>query len=173
MVADVLIRNVQAHRRVEIFEHQGEHAQAKEHHERALEIFETVLGAEHPDVAAPRIGLASVVLTLGDPEAARAHAERAASICEAAAVAPEVLAKTRFVLTQATPTWGPLPTLVAKTIPAATDPDTGCSQTARPRPRAGPRPEPPHRDLEAIERDDRVTYSECLRGPWIMRARVQ
>lgn len=74
--------------------------QAKAHYERALKIWREALGPDHPDVALPLVGLAHVALAQHDCEAARMHAERATSILEAGAAAPEQLAEARRLLSR-------------------------------------------------------------------------
>ncbi|MEM9462573.1 MAG: tetratricopeptide repeat protein [Myxococcota bacterium] len=73
-------------------------AEAGEQFRRALLIKQAVLGADHPDLVYSISGLVHARLQGPDPLVARELAERAVSIREAAAVAPELLAEARFAL---------------------------------------------------------------------------
>ncbi|MEM9458441.1 MAG: serine/threonine-protein kinase [Myxococcota bacterium] len=82
----------------------GKYDDAKTFYQRARRILETVVGAAsppHPLLADPLIGLAITALAKGDPQAARAPAERAVALREAATMPPELLAEARFVLARA------------------------------------------------------------------------
>ncbi|MGH1345952.1 MAG: tetratricopeptide repeat protein [Nannocystales bacterium] len=80
---------------------EGDYEQARGYLERAVRVDEQTRGADHPAVAYPLSSLAKVALAEGDFEGARAHAERALSIRESHPVAPEQLAKARFILARA------------------------------------------------------------------------
>lgn len=80
---------------------QGELVRARGHYQRALTILDEALGLDHPDGAYPRVGLAKVAIETGDPASALRYAERAVSIRETAAAAPQLLAEARFMLARA------------------------------------------------------------------------
>ena len=60
----------------------GDLAGARPYYERALAIFERVLGPEHPDTAASLNNLGQLLQDLGDLTGARAYLKRALTICE-------------------------------------------------------------------------------------------
>ncbi|MEM9462747.1 MAG: tetratricopeptide repeat protein [Myxococcota bacterium] len=67
-----------------VYESQGDYDTARDHHERALVIFEQALGPDHPQVARSLESLGGVFYGKGDMDNARAHHERALEILERA-----------------------------------------------------------------------------------------
>ena len=80
----------------------GELAPARAHTERAVAIFDRVLGAGHPDLAMALEALATIELRSAHPDRAVAALERAVAIrAEAPGTAPNDLAATQFDLAKA------------------------------------------------------------------------
>jgi tetratricopeptide (TPR) repeat protein len=68
----------------DVFRDQGDYEQAKLHHQRALQVREKALGADHFDVAASLNNLGNVFRDQGEYEQAKLHYQRALQIWEKA-----------------------------------------------------------------------------------------
>lgn len=81
--------------------HQRDFAGALADHWAALDILETTLGAEHPEVAATLLDVAAMHGELEQYDAALLHAERSLSILERNPVSPAFVASAKFIQAQA------------------------------------------------------------------------
>lgn len=85
----------------QIYERWNDEGRAREHHQRALEVWEATRGHDHPDVAYALTSLGRLDVAAGNPQQGVARLERALELRGGRGLDPRLLAQTQFALAQA------------------------------------------------------------------------